>query len=110
MKVLPAPMSTAPRSVASASSCCTAARTPCRTAVEPALIGGLSITMTATSPSRSRCTRASLMSVFRSSEHGHAVGGAHALALGQDEHRVDFGLDQPLAQSCGHVGERDDRV
>ena len=66
MKVLPAPISTAALKASSRPTASMASSRPRRTSAEPALTGGLSITMTATSPSRSRCTRA-LMSLLRCS-------------------------------------------
>ena len=55
-KVVPWPMMTAARSVASSASIAIDANTPRRTESEPALIGGLSIRITSTSPSRSTPT------------------------------------------------------
>ena len=48
--------------------------------------------------------------VAASGQDDHAVGRAHALALGQHEDRVDLGLDQPVAELRRHVGEGDDGI
>src|SRR5690606_2682754 len=56
IKVLLAPISTAAFTVSSAATAATASSSPARTAREPAFTGGLSMMITAISPSRARRT------------------------------------------------------
>lgn len=41
-------------------------------------------------------------------KHDKPVGGAHALAFGQNEERVDLGFDEPIAKLRGAIDILDD--
>ena len=109
MKVLPAPISTAPRRPVVA-----AHRIDGREQAF-AHCGRTGVDGRVVDDRRRRCrrrvpvARGQFMAAPQASTT-HAVGGAHALPLRQHEDRVDLGLDQALAQLRRHAREGDDGI